>query len=126
MVTLLTGKTPYEECPTPVQLAQKLCAYQPPDAVQLIRDDMAADVVKGCFVGPQKRETAVGLLKHRYFEERPEAEEGVRFAETQPDEGRFVILRPISTAASTPKLPSKGIFLQGPSSAESPGLHFPP
>jgi serine/threonine protein kinase len=120
MLTILTGKAPYCECATPADLIQKLLAHQPPDAIALVKDDMAADVIRACFHTPRTRETAIGLLEHPYFEDRLECDNGIpKSADTLPDQGRFVILQPNNAARSLPKLAPKSVVGQLSTQPES-------
>lgn len=63
----VTGKEPYEECKSPLELIQKISNYIPPDSLKLIGDSNLADLISQCLRPVSQRPTAADLMNHKVF-----------------------------------------------------------
>jgi WNK lysine deficient protein kinase len=67
VLTVLTKQLPYDECTTPLELAQKLWSCEKPASFSLLTDDLASDLIGACLRRAEDRWTAEQLLNHSYF-----------------------------------------------------------
>ena len=65
----LTGKLPYQECKTPMELISRIQSCTAPELLDEVADQNAKDLIKMCLAPLSERPTAGELLLHQFFTE---------------------------------------------------------
>jgi WNK lysine deficient protein kinase len=97
LLEAITKQTPYAECATPAELVDKFRRFQPPAALGLIENEMAADLIGACLRHPKLRPSARDLARHPFFKNNLAENEAPKRASSH---GMVVIFPRTSTGLS--------------------------
>eukprot|EP00658_Telonema_sp_P-2_P042748 TRINITY_DN3073_c0_g2_i3.p1 TRINITY_DN3073_c0_g2~~TRINITY_DN3073_c0_g2_i3.p1 ORF type:complete len:149 (-),score=35.13 TRINITY_DN3073_c0_g2_i3:176-622(-) len=67
---MLTGQDPYAECQKAHHLFRKVSNRSPPDALALVQDKAACDLIESCLRKMDQRPSAAELLHHPFLQVR--------------------------------------------------------
>jgi WNK lysine deficient protein kinase len=95
LLAVVTRRTPYEECKSPIELFTKLSNWEIPDSFRFVEDEVAAKLIRLCLQKVEQRPDAGALFGHEFFTRDYSLD-----LEKAPESGIVVIFKSQVTASS--------------------------